>query len=139
MYASYESMLSQSCLTLCNPMGCSPGLSVQQILQARFWSGSPCPSPGHLPNPGIEPRSSTLQVDSLPPELTRKPKSTGVGSEFLLQDIFPNQESNSGLHCRRILYHLSSEGSQILCILVIITYFDIILWDLGPRSPTSFN
>ena len=31
------------------------------------WSGLPSPSPGHLPDPGIEPTSPTLQVDSLPP------------------------------------------------------------------------
>ena len=33
----------------------------------EYWSGLPFPS-GHLPNPGIEPRSPTLQVDSLPAE-----------------------------------------------------------------------
>ena len=32
----------------------------------EYWSGLPFPSPGDLPNPGIEPRPSTLQVDSLP-------------------------------------------------------------------------
>ena len=37
------------------------------------WSGLPCPPPGDLPNPGIEPRSSALQVDSLPSEPPRKP------------------------------------------------------------------
>ena len=31
-----------------------------------FWSGLPCPPPGDLPNPGIEPRSLALQVDSSP-------------------------------------------------------------------------
>ena len=31
------------------------------------------PSPGHLPDPGIEPRSSALQVDSLPSEPPEKP------------------------------------------------------------------
>ena len=31
-----------------------------------YWSGEPCPSPGDLPNPGIKPRSPTLQADSLP-------------------------------------------------------------------------
>ena len=30
------------------------------------WSGLPCPSPGDLPKPGIEPRSPALQPDSLP-------------------------------------------------------------------------
>ena len=39
----------------------------------EYWSGLPCSSPGHLPNPGIEPRSPALQADSLPFELPRKP------------------------------------------------------------------
>ena len=35
-----------------------------------------------------------------------------MGSLSLLQEIFPTQESNRGLlHCRRILYQLSYEGS----------------------------
>ena len=34
----------------------------------EYWSGVPCPSPGQLPDPGIEPRSLTLQADSLPSE-----------------------------------------------------------------------
>ena len=39
----------------------------------KYWSGLPCPPPGDLPNPGLEPRSPTLQVDSLPSEPTGKP------------------------------------------------------------------
>ena len=39
----------------------------------EYWSGWPFPSPGDLPNPGIEPRSPTLQVDSLSTELSGKP------------------------------------------------------------------
>ena len=34
----------------------------------EYWSGVPLPSPGDLPDPGIEPRSSTLQADTLPSE-----------------------------------------------------------------------
>ena len=41
------------------------------ILQARIWSGLPCPLPEDFPNPGIEPRSPTLQADSLPSEPPR--------------------------------------------------------------------
>jgi len=38
--------------------------------------------------------------------------NTGVGSLFLLQEIFLTQESNQGLlHFRQILYHVSSQGS----------------------------
>ena len=31
----------------------------------EYWSGLPFPSPGDLPNPGIEPRSPALQADAL--------------------------------------------------------------------------
>ena len=68
--------------------------------------------PGDIPSPGMDLRSLTLQVDSLPPEPPGKPKNTWVGSLFLLQGICPTQESNQGLlHCRRILYKLSYQGS----------------------------
>ena len=39
----------------------------------EYWSALPFPSPGDLPNPGIEPRSPTLQVDSLLSEPPGKP------------------------------------------------------------------
>ena len=56
----------QSCLTLCDPVDCSPpGSSVHGILQAKHWSGLPCPPPGDLPDPGIE---LALQADSFPSE-----------------------------------------------------------------------
>ena len=35
----------------------------------EYWSGLPFPSPGDLPDPGIEPGSSVLQADTLPSEL----------------------------------------------------------------------
>ena len=35
----------------------------------EYWSGLPCPPPGDVPDPGIEPRSLALQADSLPAEL----------------------------------------------------------------------
>ena len=59
--------LSCSIRTLCDPMDCSlPGSSahgILQVLECVAW-----PSPGDLPNPGIEPWSPTLQADSLPSE-----------------------------------------------------------------------
>ena len=52
--------LLQLYLTPCNPMDNSlPDSSVHGILQARNWSGLPCPAPGDLPNPGIEPEPLT--------------------------------------------------------------------------------
>ena len=35
----------------------------------EYWSGLPFPSPGDLLDPGIEPRSPTLEADALPSEL----------------------------------------------------------------------
>ena len=67
-------LVSQSCLTLCDPVYYS-------------WPGSSV----HGDSPG---------------------KNTGVGCRALLQGIFPTQGLNPGLpHCRRILYHLSHQGS----------------------------
>ena len=39
----------------------------------EYWSGLPFPSPGDLPNAGIEPRSPALQADSLPSEFPGRP------------------------------------------------------------------
>ena len=47
----------------------------------------PFPSPGDLPNPGIEPRSSALKADSLPAEPQGKSKNTGVGKTLSLKHI----------------------------------------------------
>jgi len=61
-----ESEVIQSCLTLCDPMDCSlSGSSVHGIFQAEYWNGLPFPSPGDLPDPGIEPGSPTLRADAL--------------------------------------------------------------------------
>ena len=90
------------------------GLSIQSMgfFRPEYWSRQPFPSPGDLPQPGIEPRSPALQADSLPVEPQGKSKNTGVGSTSLLQWIFPTQGQNwSLLNCRQILYQLSYQGS----------------------------
>ena len=48
--------VSQSCPTLCKPTD----FTVHGILQARILEWVAFPSPGDLPNPGIEPRSPAL-------------------------------------------------------------------------------
>ena len=103
-------LVTQSCPTLCKPLDFSPPSSSVHGDSPGKNTGVGCHAlhPGDLPNPGIEPRSPTLQVDSLLSEPLGKPKNTGVGSLSLLQRIFPAQESNQGLiHCRWILYQLS--------------------------------
>ena len=44
-----------------------------EFSRQEYWRGLPFPSPGKLPNPGIEPRSPVIQVESLPNELPGKP------------------------------------------------------------------
>ena len=59
-------LVAQLCLTLCDPSDCSPpGSSVHGDFPGKNTAVG-CPPPGDLPNPGIEPRSSAWQVDSLP-------------------------------------------------------------------------
>ena len=59
------------CLTLGNPTDHSPLGS--SIPRQEYWNGLPFSSPGDLPNPGVEPWSSTLQADSLQSEPPEKP------------------------------------------------------------------
>ena len=105
---SMKLKVAQSCPTLCDPMD----YTVHGILQARILEWVAFSFTRGSPNPGIEPRSPTLQTDSLPAEPQGKPKNTGVGSLSLLQRIFPTQELIQALlHCRWILHQLSHKGS----------------------------
>ena len=57
------------------PHGLQPAglLGPRRFSRQEYWSEWSCPPPGDLSNPGIEPRSPTLQVDSLPAEPPGKP------------------------------------------------------------------
>ena len=58
-------LVARSCPTLSTPwtVVCQAPLSMGFSKQ-EYWSGLPFPSPGVLPDPGIEPRSPALQADS---------------------------------------------------------------------------
>ena len=65
--------LLQLCLTLCNPMDCSPpGSSVHGISGQEYWNGLPCSSPRTLPKPEtkftspVSPASPALKAEFLP-------------------------------------------------------------------------
>ena len=66
MKSESESEVAQSCPTVCDPWAVahqsppSMGFSRQE-----YWSWLPFPSPGDLPDPGIEPSSLILQADAL--------------------------------------------------------------------------
>ena len=72
-----------------------------EFSRPEHWSGQPFPPPVDLPNLGIEPRSPTLQADSLQAEPQWKPMNPGVGSLSLLQRIYTRDW---------ILYQLSYQG-----------------------------
>ena len=84
----YLCIVAQSCLTLWDPMGCSPPVfSVHEDSPGKNTGVGCCAHPRDLPNPGIEPRSSALQADSLPSEPPGNLKCTtseGKGGEMIL-------------------------------------------------------
>ena len=107
-----------------------------EFSRPECWSEQLFLSPGDLPNPGFEPKSPTLWVDSLPAELRGKPKNPGVGSLSLLQRIFPTQELNQGLlhcrrNCRRILPQLRSQGSPYELISIQNSPHEFLFLHLG--------
>ena len=59
-----EVKVAESCPALFDSM---------EFSRPEHWSGQPVPTLGDLSNPQIEPRSPTLQADSLPTELSGKP------------------------------------------------------------------
>ena len=62
-----HAQLLWSCITLCNPMDCTPpGFSVDGILQARIPEWVACPPPGDHPDLEIDPTCLAFQVDSSP-------------------------------------------------------------------------
>ena len=82
-------MRAQSCPTLCDPMDCSPpGSYVHGFSRSEYWSGSPFPPPGDLPDPGIEPMSSM---------------SPALGAGFFITEppghLAPETKPRSGAEC----------------------------------------
>ena len=69
-------LVTQSFLTVCNPMDYSPpGSSVQGFSRQEYWSREPFPSPGDFPDPETEPKFLVLHADSLLSKPQGKPIS----------------------------------------------------------------
>ena len=83
-----DCLVAKSCQTLVTPwtVARQAPLSVGFSRQ-EYWSGLPFPSPGDLPDPGIEPGSPALQADSLPSEPPGKPELKGYA--FLIRTNGP--------------------------------------------------
>ena len=69
-----ENLVDKSCLTLAIPWTVAHQAPLSMgFSRQEHWSGLPFPSPGDLPNPGVEPGSPALQADSLPTEIWGEP------------------------------------------------------------------
>ena len=83
--SALRAQLLQSCPTLCNPTDLRPpGSSVRGIPRQEYWSELPLPSPGDLPDPGIEPTSPALQADSSPVSHWGSPRKSIVITNKIL-------------------------------------------------------
>ena len=87
---------------------CPWGFSRQE-----YQNGLPCPPPRDLPNLGTDPRSATLQADSLPSEPPGKPKNTRAYPSSR-RSSWPRKSYRSLLHCRQIPYQLRYQGSPFI-------------------------
>ena len=88
------------------PHGLQPArlLCPWRFSRQEYWSGLPFPPPGDVPNSGIEPRSPTLQVDSLSSE------PPGMPNKFSQIGEFTNMES------RKNEYLMSNEVFKLKTI-----------------------
>ena len=78
--------VAQSCPTLrCPRDGSPPGSSAVGFSRREYWSELPFPSPGDLPDPGIEPGSPALQADSLPSEPPGKSELETASSQYYME------------------------------------------------------
>ena len=80
------------------------------FFRPEYWSGLPCPSPGDLPESGIEPKSPTLQADSLPSEPPGKPAQRGCnnnGNKEIKCNMLDSSSNHPPDTCRRSVEKLS--------------------------------
>ena len=86
------------CVQLFRSMDCSPpGSSVLGIPRQEYWSGLPFPSPGDLPDPGIEPESSAL-AGKFSSDWTNSNRDTVISAVWLLR---PNLMNGTHWHGSR--------------------------------------
>ena len=117
----------------------------------EYWSGLPFPSPGDLPDPGIEPASPALQADALPSEPPWKPYS-----EVLLLSHFSRVDSvqpqrrqptrlpspwaspgkNTGMGCHFLLQcmKVKMKLKSLSCVLLLETP-----WTATHQAPTPMG
>ena len=117
-------------------MDCSPpGPRSWGFFRQEYWSGLPFSSPGDLPNPGTEPRSPTMQVDSLPSEPPTKPYvKWGIWAGWPqrywsvpkilcwknIHEMTWELANSSGHLCTTKYGRLWKQGTRFLCVCVCV-------------------
>ena len=87
-----------------------------EFSRQEYWSELPFPSPGDLPNPGIEPRSPTFQADTLTSELPGPQQSTDtVKSKPMIFQIITWQTPQFSHFLLILMFSLSCSLTLSLC------------------------
>ena len=108
-------LVAQSCLTLHDPMDCSPPGSCVHGYSPGKNTGEVCPLPGDLPNLGIKPRSPALHADSLLSEPAGPPLTPKLWAPFPpLPTPTPVHHHPTRLFCTcKMSYILASTSSPL--------------------------
>ena len=94
----YCCCLVGKCLSLSDPMDSSPQAPLSMdFSRQEYWSGLPFPSPGDLPNPGIEPVSPAVAGRLF----TTEPPGKPTHSHTLIQNVDINMHTQSS-HTKRM-------------------------------------
>ena len=87
------SEVAQSCPTLCDPVVAHQAPPSMGFSRQEYWSGLPFPSPGDLPDQGIEPRFPALRADAL----TYKPPEKSEYTEELYKKDLHDPDNHDGV------------------------------------------
>ena len=79
----------------------------------EYWSGLPFPSPGDLPNPGIEPGSPAFQADVLTSEPPGKPSIEDNYRRVSISQPLGSQSASSDLNLANQLVHPRPEQMML--------------------------
>ena len=115
-----ESEVAQLCPTLCHPVVYNlPGSCIHGIFQARILEWVAISFSRDLPDPGIEPRSPTLQADSLPSEPPGSPEIIYIYIYFFFFQILLPYRLLQSIEYSSLCY---PEGPCWLSVLYIVVY-----------------
>ena len=114
-------MYAQPCPALFDPMDCSPQAPLSmRFSRLEYWSGLPFPSPGDLPDPGMEPASLALAGRFLTTELPGKPRVLVLQFSSVAQSCPTLCDSMDPQHapaCQASLYITNSRSLfKLMCI-----------------------